>query len=144
MECFLQLLDLRRLLVILTLEAVGGLLEGVAARQRLAGHVVLALFHGQLGALLPVVGLGEIVLIPLIELLLIGDRRGDLRLDLHQLVVHVSDQLLDDLFGVFSAIDHVVDVGPEERGDAIQDAHMSCSRPPKPFGATVARMAGNG
>src|SRR5947209_2094913 len=126
-----ELLDLTRLLVVLLLEAGGSLLERVAARQRLARHVVLALLDSQLGSLLPVGGLGLVVLVALVELLLVGDGRGYLRLDLHKLVVHIGDQLLDDLLGVFSAIDHVVDIGPEERGDPVQNAHMSCSRPPR-------------
>src|SRR5207248_7238587 len=82
----LKLLDLTRLLVVLLLEAGGSLLERVAARQRLARHVVLALLDGELGSLLPIGGLGLVVLVALVELLLVGNGRGYLRLDLHELV----------------------------------------------------------
>ena len=129
-------LDLRGLLVVLRLEAVGGLLERVAARQRFAGQVVLALFDCHLGALLPVVGFVVVVLVALVQQLFVGDRGRHLGLDLHQLIVHVDDQLLDDFLRVFSTIDHVVDVGPEERGDTVQDAHMWCENLPRCAAAT--------
>ena len=108
----------------LRLEAGGVLLERVASLQRLARQVVLALLDRQLRTPLPLVCLGLVVLVPLVELLLVGDRGRNLRLDLQQLVVHVRNQLPDELLGIFGPIDHVVDVGSDERGDAVQNSHM--------------------
>src|SRR5262249_6788823 len=57
LERALEDLDLLVLLLVLLLEAVGDLLVAVAARERLAGEVVLALGDRQLGLPLPAIGL---------------------------------------------------------------------------------------
>ena len=114
MERILELLDLGALLLPLLVEAVGALLGAVAAGQGGFRQVVIPLFDGQLGLALPFVGLLLADLVALLEPLLIGDRGRDLGLDLHELVVHVDEQLPNDLFRILGSIEHVVDIGAEQ------------------------------
>ena len=57
------------------------------------------------------------------EPLLVGDRRGDLLLRLDELVVHVQDDLVQHLLGVFRAADQVVQVDLDELREAAEDTH---------------------
>src|ERR1019366_9053781 len=55
--------------------------------------------------------------------LLVGDRAGHLLLGLRKLVAHVDQDLVQHLLRILRPGDEVVDVGLEQRGDAIEYAH---------------------
>ncbi len=61
----------------------------------------------------------------LLEALLIGDGHGDLLFGRDELLLHVQDQLVEDLLRILGLADEVVDVGFEQRPDAIENAHLS-------------------
>ena len=70
-------------------------------------------FDGELGFAVPLLD-GVLMLLELaVEEVLVGDGHGDLGLDLHELVLHVEDELLGELLGVFGFVDEVVNVGSE-------------------------------
>src|SRR5580658_729417 len=55
--------------------------------------------------------------------MLVCNRDGDLRLDLEKLVLHIENDLLDHLFRVFSLVDQVVEVCPDQCCDSFQKCH---------------------
>ncbi len=54
------------------------------------------------------------------EEVLVGDGHSDLSFDLHELVLHVEDELLGELLGVLGFVDEVVNVGSEEGSYSFQ------------------------
>jgi hypothetical protein len=93
------------------------------AQERLLGEVVAVLADGEYRALLPVVRQPELGVGLVLQALLVGDGRGHLLLGLDQLAVHVGDQLVEHLLGVFGRGDQVVDVRANDAGEAVEDAH---------------------
>ena len=91
--------------------------------ERLLGEVVAPFLDGEHRAALPVLRLLVLGVGLVAEPLLVGDRRGDLLLGLHELAAHVDEDLRQHLLGIFGPGDEVVDVGLEQRGEAIEDAH---------------------
>jgi len=49
-----------------------------------------------------------------------GDRDGDLRLHLEELILHVEDDLLQQLLRVLRLVDEIVQVRAHERRDTFQ------------------------
>ncbi len=96
----------------------------------LARHVVPAFAYGKRCLLLP--GRDSRIVLGFLafEKVLIGDRDGDLRLDLQKLVLHIKDELLQHLLGILSLVDQVVDIRSEESGNAFHECHEVCA----PFG----------
>src|SRR5581483_5284299 len=80
---------------------------------------------GKLRLLLPLVSLRLVILVALLQQTLVRDRSGYLRLDLDKLVVHIQDELSNDLLRVFGATDQVIDIRPYERRDAVEQSHDS-------------------
>jgi hypothetical protein len=93
------------------------------AQQRLPRQVVAPLLHRQHGPLLPVVRLPELGVRLVAQPLLVGDGRRHLLLGARQLVAHVQQDLVQHLLGVFRRGDEVVEVGLDEGGEAVEDAH---------------------
>ena len=52
-----------------------------------------------------------------------------LRLHLHELILHVENDLLDHLGGLFRAVDQVVEIGPQQSADPFDECH--CDSPLK-------------
>src|SRR5690606_32933832 len=96
--------------------------------QRLTGEVVSALPNGEDGTALPFLGLPALLLDLRLELALIRDRDGDLLLRAGELLSHVEDHLVEDLLRVLTARDRVVEVGVNEQGQSLQDAHGASPR----------------
>ena len=65
----------------------------------------------------------EPVVIKSPDMALVGDGDGDLLLRLHQLRVHVQDDLVQHLLGVLRFADQVIQVALDERGEATEEAH---------------------
>jgi len=86
-------------------------------------HRFLVRLHGEHRATLPVVRLALHPVRVGLELLLVGDGGCHLLLGLGQLTLHVDDQLVEHLLGVFGPGDQVVEVGPDHRGQAVEDSH---------------------
>ena len=116
------------LIVELLGEAGGELLVAEAALECGAGEGLVLLFDGELGFAAPLLD-GVLVLLELaVEEMLVGDGDGDLGFDLEELVLHVEDELLGELFGVFGFVDQVVDVGSEESAYAFEEGHGKTSQ----------------
>ena len=92
--------------------------DGDLALEGLAGEVLVAGLEGELGLVVPVGGLGHGV----------GELLGGHLLGAHGLakclgglvdvLLDLDDELLDHLLGILGLVDHVVDVGLEDVGDA--------------------------
>ena len=95
------------------------------AHERLLGEIVAAFLNGEHRAPLPILRLLELGVGLVAQALLVGDRRGDLLLGLHELAAHVDENLRQHLLGIFGPRDEIVDVALEERGKAIENAHGS-------------------
>jgi hypothetical protein len=93
------------------------------AQERLLGEIVAPLLHGEHRLLLPVLRGLVLGLHLVLEALFVGDRAGHLLLGLRQLIAHVDDDLVQHLLRILGLRDQVVDVGLEQRGDAVEDAH---------------------
>src|SRR5438034_4844179 len=89
-------------------------LEG-AARQ-----VGLLLVHRQLRPPRPLRHPLLVLLALALEDVLVGDRDGDLRLHLEELILHVEDDLLQQLLRVLRLVDEIVQVRAHERRDTFQ------------------------
>src|SRR5690606_35728952 len=124
----LQLLRLHRLALPGLLERGGALGVLLLPQQRLAREVVAALAHGEHRAVLPLCGLPALLLDLRLELALIRDGDGDLLLGARELLAHVDDHLVENLLRVLTAGDRVVDVGADEQGQSLQDAHGASPR----------------
>jgi hypothetical protein len=99
-------------------EALGGALVGETALKGMTGEVVVAFLDGEFGFAAPL-RLGFFVFLLLFEeTVLVGDGDGDLGFDLEQLVLDVEEDLSGEFFGIFGAVEEVVEVGTEEGGDA--------------------------
>ena len=114
----LELIDGRLLLRPLLLEGRGELVVLALARERLLGELLVARRERPSSPCAPTPApLPHSCVVLLREALLVGDRRGDLLLRLDELVVHVENDLVQHLLGIFRAADEVVQV-----------ALMSCAR----------------
>ena len=107
--------------VVCELLAVAGVLG--LADERLLGEIVAPFLDGQHGAALPVLRLLELGVGLVAQALLVGDRGGHLLLGLHELAAHVDEDLRQHLLRILGLGDQVVDVGLEERGETVEDAH---------------------
>src|SRR5690606_29457317 len=124
----LQLLRLGRLAPPGLLQCGSPLGVLLLPQQRLTGEVVSALPNGEDGTALPFLGLPALLLDLRLELALIRDRDGDLLLRAGELLAHVEDHLVEDLLRVLTARDRVVEVGANEQGQSLQDAHGASPR----------------
>src|SRR5579863_9653617 len=95
----------------------------VLPEQRLLREVVAPLPDRQHRAVLPILRLAMLLVGLVAQPLLIRDRRRDLLLRLHELRLHVDDDLIQHLLGMFGRGDEIVDVGAEECGKTVVDAH---------------------
>ena len=74
----------------------------------------------------------QLVIELLLETLFIGDGHGHLLLGLDELILHVEDQLVEDLFGILGLADNVVDIGFEKRTQTPENTHLSTPFYPNP------------
>ena len=132
----LELLGLRLVLEPGLVQLLRALEVLVVAEQRLLGEVVAPLLHREHRAALPVFGLPLHAFGIGLELFLVRDGGGHLLLGLGELTLHVDDQLVQHLLRVFGPGDQVVEVGPDHRGQAIEDSHR---RHPSRYGASAPR-----
>jgi hypothetical protein len=116
----LQILDLGFLIFELLREVRAQVAITFDAEQSGAGQVVLLFVDGELGLAHPFLDFVVVFEFLFFEQMLVGDGDGDLRFDLQELVVHVEDDLLDHLFGLLSFVDQVVEVGPDQGGNAFE------------------------
>jgi hypothetical protein len=94
-----------------------------APHERLLGEVVASFLHREHCAVLPLLGLAQLLRGLVLEALLVRDRGGDLLLRLHELRAHVDDDLVQHLLRLFCRRDQVIDVRPEKTRDAVEYAH---------------------
>lgn len=57
--------------------------------------------------------------------MLVGDRDRHLRFHLEQLVFHVEHKLFEQLFGIFGAVNQVVEVSAKQGGNTFEEGHLS-------------------
>jgi hypothetical protein len=61
-----------------------------------------------------------VLLALLLEQMLVRDGDGNLRFDLHELVFHIENDLLQQLLGILGLLHQVVEIGTQQRADAIK------------------------
>ena len=99
-KCVAQRLGLCGLIFELLRETCSKLLTAQTSLQSGASQIVLLLLHGEFGFAVPLVH-GVLMFFEfLLQKMLVGDRDGDLRLDLQELVFHVEDKLLGQLLRI--------------------------------------------
>jgi len=106
-------------------EGGGGVLVSLPTAKGLAGQVFLAFLQRKLGALVPGFALGVGLLGLILDPFLAGDRRGNGLAKFHQIGLHVGDRLVQDLAGILSLADQIVEVGPQQAAEPIEEAHGS-------------------
>ena len=93
-------------------EALRHLLEAERALERSACQVILLLVDREL-SFAPPLGRVIFIFLPLfLEKVLVGKGNRHLRLHLHELILHIKDDLLDQLFGIFRFVDQIIQVCP--------------------------------
>ena len=127
-EVLFQGLHLTALGIELAIERGGGLLVGLAAAEGFFGQILLTFFERQFGALIPGLRLVFGLLGLVLDAFLTGDRRGHGLAQLDQVRLHVSNGLLQDLDGVFSPADQIVQVGAKQTPDTIKQAHGASAK----------------
>jgi hypothetical protein len=119
----LELIDRGLLLLPLLFVLLVELVVLLLALERLLREAVVALADGEHGPALPLGGVGALLLGLLREVLLVGDGNGDLLLRVDELTVHLEDDLVQHLLGVFGPADQVIEVGLDKLGEAGEHSH---------------------
>ena len=83
--------------------------------------------HGQRELMILAPDGGVVLCFLFLEQMLVRDGDGDLRFDLQELVFHIEDQLLQHFFGIFGAVDEVVEIGAKKGGNAFEEGHGVCA-----------------
>ena len=122
-KTLLESFDLGVLPLHLGRQRCGGLLEGLAPGKGLTGQVLFTLLEGQLGTLVPGLGLGLSLLGLAAEPFLAGNRHRHRLAQLHQIRLHVGDRLVENLDGVFHAADCSIGVRAHQSAQAIKETH---------------------
>ena len=115
----LQVLHLRFLIFHLLPEALGRRAVGHRALHRGARQLVVVLVEGHIRAPHPLPVVVFVFLEFLLQHMLVGDRNRHLGLHLEQLILHIEDHLLDHFFRVLGLVDQIVEVGPNQCGNAL-------------------------
>ncbi len=58
-----------------------------------------------------------------LEQMLVRQRNRHLRLHLHQLVLHIEDELLEKLFRIFGLVDQIVQIGSKQCAYSFEECH---------------------
>ena len=122
-EASLQGVHLAGLGADLAIQRRGGVLVGLAAREGIAGELLFTLFQGQLGAVVPGCGLALGLFRLILQAFLAGDGGGHGLAEFHQVGLHVSHRLVEDLARILCLADEVVEVGAQQAAKPIKKAH---------------------
>jgi hypothetical protein len=122
-ERLLQLVDGGLLLGPLIFQGRGELVVLALSGEGFLGQRLVARAKSHHRAPLPLLRVRDLLVELFGESFLVGDGCGDLLFRLDELIVHVQDDLIEHLLGIFRAADQVVEVALDELRQAAENSH---------------------